>query len=207
MSGNSLPTLIRVIREGGDADAIDPLEISERLRELRDERGWSLEHAAHRAGISGAALSKIENGLMSPTYEAAKKLAAGLGLSVPRLFTPRRRRRMAGRLEVTRSEEGIPHETKTSEHSFFGGTVGGKRMLPCRGRIRARSLDEYGGWTRHEGEEFLYVLSGTVRLHTEGNAPVVMQCGDSAYYDAATGHNLVSLDEEDATVLWVTSIG
>lgn len=207
MSGNSLPTLIRVIRDGGDSDAIDPPEISERVRELRGERGWSLYQASHRAGLSAAALSKIENGQMSPTYEAVKKLAAGLGLSVPRLFTPRRRRRMAGRLEVTRPEEGIPHETETSAHSFLGGAVGGKRMLPCHGRIRARSLDEHGGWTRHEGEEFLYVLSGTVRLHTEGNAPVVMQRGDSAYYDATTGHNLVSLGEEDATVLWVTSIG
>ena len=207
MSRDSLPTLIRVIREGGDADAIDPPEISERVRELRGERGWSLDQASCRAGLSTAALSKIENGLMSPTYEAVKKLAAGLGLSVPRLFTPRRRRRMAGRLEVTRSEEGIPHETSTSAHSFLGGTVGGKRMLPCLGRIRARTIDEHGGWTRHEGEEFLYVLSGSVRLHTEGNPPVVMHCGDSAYYDAASGHNLVSLGEEDATVLWVTSIG
>lgn len=207
MSGNSLPTLIRVIREGGDADAIDPLVISERVRELRGERGWSLDQASHRAGLSASSLSKIENGQMSPTYEAVKKLAAGLGLSVPRLFTPRRRRRMAGWLEVTRAAEGIPHETETSEHSFLGGAVGGKRMLPCRGRIRARSLAEHGGWTRHEGEEFLYVLSGAVRLHTEGNAPVVMHCGDSAYYDAATGHNLVSLGDEDATVLWVTSIG
>lgn len=207
MSENSLPTLIRVIRDGGDADAIDPPEISERLRELRGERGWSLDQASCRAGLSAAALSKIENGLMSPTYEAVKKLAAGLGLSVPRLFTPRRRRRMAGRLEVTRSEEGIPHETRTSAHSFLGGTVGGKRMLPCLGRIKARTIDEHGGWTRYEGEEFLYVLSGSVRLHTEGNLPVVMHCGDSAYYDAASGHNLVSLGEEDATVLWVTSIG
>jgi hypothetical protein len=33
-----------------------------------------------------------------------------------------------------------------------------------------------------------------------------MKRGDSAYYDATMGHNVVSVSEEDATILWVTSL-
>jgi len=79
-------------------------------------------------------------------------------------------------------------------------------MLPYRARIRARDIAEFDGWVRHDGEEFLYVLTGAVRLYTEFYEPVDMKRGDSAYYDATMGHNVVSVSEEDAMVLWVTSL-
>ena len=78
-------------------------------------------------------------------------------------------------------------------------------MLPYRARIRARSMEEFDGWVRHDGEEFLMVLTGVVRLYTEFYEPADLRRGDSAYYDASMGHNLISTSEEDATVLWVTS--
>lgn len=80
-----------------------------------------------------------------------------------------------------------------------------KKMLPYRARIRARSIEEFDGWVRHDGEEFLLVLTGVVRLYTEFYEPSDLRRGDSAYYDASMGHNLISISEEDATVLWVTS--
>ena len=79
-------------------------------------------------------------------------------------------------------------------------------MRPYRARIRARSCDEFDGWVRHDGEEFLYVLTGVVHLLTEFYAPVELKRGDSAYYDAAMGHNVISVSEDDATILWVTSL-
>jgi quercetin dioxygenase-like cupin family protein len=79
-------------------------------------------------------------------------------------------------------------------------------MLPYRARIRARDIAEFDGWVRHEGEEFLYVLTGAIRLYTEFYEPADMRRGDSAYYDATMGHNVISLSDEDATILWVTSL-
>ena len=57
-------------------------------------------------------------------------------------------------------------------------------MLPYRARVRARRIEEFDGWVRHGGEEFLYVLSGIIQFYTEFYAPVEMRRGDSAYYDA-----------------------
>jgi quercetin dioxygenase-like cupin family protein len=86
-------------------------------------------------------------------------------------------------------------------------TLSRKQMLPYRTRVRARRVEEFGGWVRHEGEEFLYVLTGAIRLYTEFYKPVEMRRGDSAYYDASMGHNVVSVSQDDATILWVTSLG
>ena len=199
--------IIRIARAGTGADEpAEPLNLGQRVRELRKERGWTLEQAAGQAGLARSTLSKIENGQMSPTYEALKKLAEGLDISVPQLFTPPSKNQVSGRLAVTKAGDGQAHVTVTYEHQLLATTLRAKRMQPYTARIRARSLDEFGGWVRHDGEEFLFVLTGVVRFYTEFYEPVDLRRGDSAYYDATMGHNVVSLSPEDATVLWVTSI-
>ncbi|TDX33828.1 helix-turn-helix domain-containing protein [Rhodovulum visakhapatnamense] len=206
MDEQSEHSLIRIARAQGEAEAAEPLDLGRRVRELRTEKGWTLEQAARQAGLARSTLSKIENDQMSPTYDALKKLATGLGVSVPQLFTPMRGARAGGRMAVTRTGEGAAHATATYEHELMAGALARKRMMPYRTRIRARDVAEFDGWVRHEGEEFLYVLTGVVRLYTEFYASVDMRRGDSAYYDATMGHNLVSVSQEDATVLWVTSV-
>lgn len=206
MAGQDPRTLIRIARADGAAEHAPPLDLGLRVRELRQARSWTLEQAARQAGLARSTLSKIENGQMSPTYEALKKLAVGLGISVPQLFTPAPQGRVNGRMATTKAGEGAGHLTATYEHELLAEQLSQKRMLPYRTRVRARSLEEFGGWVRHEGEEFLYVLTGALRLYTEFYEPVEMRRGDSAYYDAAMGHNVVSTSQEDATILWVTSL-
>ena len=66
-------------------------------------------------------------------------------------------------------------------------------------------MGAFDGWVRHDGEEFLYVLTGTVRLWTEFYKPAEMSRGDSAYCAALMGHNLISTCDDDGLVLWITS--
>lgn len=207
MSDNAqTPSLIRLARASGDDALPAPVDLAARVRELRKARSWTLEQAAVQAGLARSTLSKIENGQMSPTYDALKKLAEGLGISVPQLFTPSATPQAGGRMITTKRGEGAAHATTTYEHELLADQLTQKSMLPYHARIRARSFEEFDGWVRHEGEEFLYVLTGAVRLFTEFYQPADMTRGDSAYYDAAMGHNLVSISDDDATVLWVTSL-
>jgi transcriptional regulator with XRE-family HTH domain len=201
------PSLIRLARESGAIPPPQPVDLAARVRALRKARAWTLEQAAARAGLARSTLSKIENGQMSPTYDALKKLAQGLDISVPQLFTPPAAPAGGGRMAVTRAAEGMAHPTTTYEHELLAGALTRKAMLPYRARIRARRFEEFDGWVRHDGEEFLYVLTGVVRLLTEFYAPVELKRGDSAYYDATMGHNVISVSDDDATVLWVTSLG
>lgn len=206
MSANDPKSLIRIARESGGSAHVEPVNLAERVRALRKERGWTLEQAAKQAGLARSTLSKIENGQMSPTYDALKKLAEGLAISVPQLFTPPSKAQVSGRMAVTKSGDGQSHATATYEHELLAGALTKKRMLPYRARIRARRFEEFDGWVRHDGEEFLFVLTGVIRLYTEFYEPVELRRGDSAYYDASMGHNVVSLSEDDASILWVTSL-
>lgn len=206
MTSRDPKSLIRIARSNGAQTEAEPLDLGARVRELRKARDWTLEQAATKAGLARSTLSKIENGQMSPTYDALKKLAVGLQISVPQLFTPPQKDQINGRMAVTKSGDGAAHATATYEHELLADTLTKKQMLPYRARVRARSMDEFDGWVRHDGEEFLYVLTGVIRLFTEFYEPVEMRRGDSAYYDASMGHNVISVSDEDATILWVTSL-
>lgn len=206
MTDSDPKNLIRLARENGQEEVGQPLDLGARVRELRKARDWTLEQAAKQAGLARSTLSKIENGQMSPTYEALKKLATGLEISVPQLFTAPSKGQVNGRMTVTKADEGTHHITTTYEHDLLAETLTQKAMLPYRARIRARTMDDFDGWVRHDGEEFLYVLTGRITLYTEFYEPMEMGRGDSAYYDAAMGHNVVSVSAEDATILWVTSL-
>ncbi|MDC0583622.1 XRE family transcriptional regulator [Paracoccaceae bacterium] len=207
MSETDPKSIIRIARANGGDESVEPLNLGARVRELRKARNWTLEQAAQQAGLARSTLSKIENSQMSPTYEALRKLAVGLEISVPQLFTPPLKNQINGRMASTKSGQGTAHPTTTYEHELLAESLSKKKMLPYHARIRARSIEEFDGWVRHDGEEFLYVLTGVVKLFTEFYEPLEMRRGDSAYYDATMGHNVISTSEEDATILWITSLG
>ena len=206
MSETDPNSIIRIARANGGDESVEPLNLGARVRELRKARNWTLEQAAQQAGLARSTLSKIENSQMSPTYEALRKLAVGLEISVPQLFTPPVKNQINGRMASTKSGQGTAHPTTTYEHELLAESLSKKKMLPYHARIRARSIEEFDGWVRHDGEEFLYVLTGVVKLFTEFYEPLEMRRGDSAYYDATMGHNVISTSEDDATILWITSL-
>src|SRR5262245_5328342 len=60
--------------------------IAQRLKDLRQERGWSLDDLAGRSGVSRATLSRLENSAISPTTGMLSKLCAAYGLTLSRLM-------------------------------------------------------------------------------------------------------------------------
>lgn len=200
-----VPAVLRIGRENETLETREVLNLGARVRELRKARNWTLEQAAQKAGLARSTLSKIENEQMSPTFEAVRKLASGLDISIPQLFTPPKSPTMMARRAVQKTGGGRAHLTATYEHELLGSDISRKQMIPYRTVVRARAIEEFDGWVRHDGEEFLYVLSGIVRFFSEFYEPVDLRRGDSAYYDAVMGHNVISISQDDATILWVTS--
>jgi transcriptional regulator with XRE-family HTH domain len=178
-------------------------DLGHRLKRVRIDKGWTLKEVSERTGVARSTLSKIENGQMSPTYDVLQKITRGVDLDIVELFDQRRQNAPFGRRSVTRSGEGKPHRTDTYDYEVLATDLSQKHILPFKARIRARSLDDFPGWVRHEGEEFLCVLSGTVQLFTEFYAPVTLGVGDSTYFDSKMGHAIVSLSKEDAEVIWI----
>lgn len=179
--------------------------LAQRLRALRQARDWTLKQAAAATGVSASALSKIENGLLSPTYDNLIKIAAGLDLDVAELFTPSDAHMGTGRRSLSRQGEGRQYETPYYDHRLLCTALSHKRMMPFHTRVKARSFEEFQDWSRHHGEEFVYVLSGEVELYTEFYEPARLRAGESFYIDSRMGHRVISVSKEDALVLWVST--
>ncbi len=60
--------------------------IAQRLRDLRNDRGWSLDQLAERSGVSRASLSRLEKAEVSPTAQVLGKLCAAYGMTLSRLM-------------------------------------------------------------------------------------------------------------------------
>ncbi len=123
MTSKDHKSIVRIARDNGSRTELEPVDLGARVRELRKARKWTLEQAANQAGLARSTLSKIENGQMSPTYDALKKLAIGLEISVPQLFTPPERDQVIGRMAVTKMGEGTAHATTTYEHELLAETL------------------------------------------------------------------------------------
>jgi len=133
MSRPNTPNLIRLHRTGEAASReMVPVVLGERVRELRKARGWTLQQAARHAGLARSTLSKIENGQMSPTYDALKKLVSGLEVSIPQLFTPPQKDQVSDRMTTTKSGQGESYLTTTYEHQLLSSGLTQKNVaLPC----------------------------------------------------------------------------
>ncbi|PZN04870.1 MAG: hypothetical protein DIU76_08455, partial [Bacillota bacterium] len=59
---------------------MDPRSIGEKIRRLREARGWSLRQLEARSGVSNSAISLIERGKRIPNSETLRRLAAALGV-------------------------------------------------------------------------------------------------------------------------------
>ena len=197
--------------EGGASTAVATNDqkilgvLARKVRSLRTAAGLTLQQLAARSGVSQSALSKIENGQLSPTYERIVTLASGLGVEPAELFSDAPLTAPVGRRGVTRSGQGVRHSTPQYDYQALCADISGKAFLPLHTIIKAHSLRDFAALARHSGAEFVYVVSGKLTLHTEFYEPLTLLPGDSVYYDSAMGHALVSAGNEDAVVLWVCS--
>ena len=161
--------------------------VGPRLRRVREQRGVTLTEVANMTGISKSTLSRLENGQRRPSLELLLPLAQTYRVPIddlvgaPEFGDPRIRlkpRRVNGRtvLPLTRP----------------GGIQAWKIVIPT-------SQSEPKPRT-HDGFEWLYVLSGRMRL-VMGDQDVVLGVGEAAEFDTLVPHWFGSTGEGPAEVL------
>lgn len=182
-------------------------QIGQHLRRTRKERKLTLTAVGQMTGVSASALSKIENGLVSPSFDIIKRICDGLGLPIEDLVAPgapQELPRVLGRKTTTRMGDGARFTSGQYDYRAHATELSRKGMVPLEMVVRARTVDEFDHWSRHNGEEFVYVLSGAIEVHTEFYAPFRLEAGESAYFDSSMAHLYVSVTNEDARVLSVS---
>lgn len=159
------------------------LNLGATLRGIRTSRRLSLAEVAEATRISPSFLSLVELGKSDITIGRLTRLAEFYKISFAELL---------GGDEVSDAEVVRTHEQRLI-HSPAEGidiyllTADTRRtMMPMLLVFEpSAELAEYG---RHEGEEFVHVLEGSLVLEIEGAEPRLIETGDSAYYSAERPH-------------------
>ena len=179
------------------------------LKSLRQANGWTLADVSRRTGLQVSTLSKIENDKLSLSYDKLARLSRGLEIDIGVLFSSEAvappPAAVTGRRSITRAGEGRQIETETYESLYPATDLLNKRFVPIVSEIRARSLEEFSEMIRHPGEEYTFVLEGTVELHTRLYAPVRLETGDSIYFDSGMDHAYVAVGQARCRVLTICS--
>jgi transcriptional regulator with XRE-family HTH domain len=182
------------------------------LKSIRVERGWTLAQVSQLTDLPIATLSKIENDKISLSYDKLVRISQGLGIDIGRLFgavpageTETPGIVLSGRRSITRSGEGSAIETKTYSHLYPAADLLNKQIVPIMAECKARSLAEFGPLIRHGGEEYAIVLDGVVEFHTDLYAPVLLNKGDSIYFDSSMAHGYIAACDGLCRVLSICS--
>jgi transcriptional regulator with XRE-family HTH domain len=176
----------------GDMTDDDVLQnVGPRLRALRTERGATLADVAETTGISVSTLSRLESGGRRPTLELLLPLARTYGVAMDDLVdTPAPADpRVHGRPIVR--EDGM---TMVPLSRQAGGIQAHKMLLPPRWRVQETDQKT------HEGYEWLYVLSGRIRLLL-GPRDFVLGPGEVVEFDTRVPHTFGNPFPEPAEAL------
>lgn len=168
-----------------------------RIRMLRSERHFTLEALAAVTQISPAHLSRLESGERQPSLAVALNLAAGLEISLPELL---------GSADQP-PDEGIIVRGATAPVRTVGG-VTFQALTPREGqqliqavRIVVPVRPKGSKRQTHEGEQWLYVTRGRLRM-VLGKETFVLDAGDAANFDGGVPH-LLSGEGGEAEILVV----
>lgn len=186
----------------GDGASGAPREsaLGPRLRRLRQGRGLSLADVAKGTGISASFLSMVEKGQSDMTVSRLMRLVHWFGVSLADLIQePDPATVQVVRADQRRSlrlvDEGITIEMLTPD--------GAHRMMPV-----VNVYDERGAMAepaRHEGEEFVLVVDGSVELTVGEGEPIRLGPGDSAHYRSDVPHSFRNVGRGEARFIGVTT--
>ena len=186
-------------------DTHSPPDIGPRLKSLRKERGLSLGRLAALTDLSEATLSRIENGQSLVSAHHLYIVSRVLDVDITAFFETASTRMRSGIRSLSRGGEGAPVDTDRFAATVLFADLADKAMHPFINEITANDLAEAGGLNAHDGEEFLFVLSGSIVLHSAHYTPLLMEAGDSIYFDAGMGHAYVNSGDAPARILVVNT--
>ncbi len=151
--------------------------VGERLRQLRQGRGMSLNQVAAGTGISPSFLSLVENGRSDITIGRLTRLIEFFEISITDILPSPE----AAEPNIVRADERqLIHSPAEGIDVFMLGIDPLHTMMPMLLEFEpGAKLAEYG---RHPGEEFVHVLEGKLELTLMGSEPQLLEAGDSAYY-------------------------
>ena len=196
--GLNAPAIMQLLKREGAVKAAPngAGAVGGHLRQLRTKRGLSLAKVAKAVGVSVGFLSALERSHMSASVSTLRKLARFYKTNILNFFDPTEFNSRIVRPDSRKVLEAGPGVRM--ELLAWGNTV----MEPHLFRVAPGSGS--GESYAHEGEEFLYVLRGELRIALEGE-DYQLKSGDSFYFESATPHSWKNPGKTETWILWVNT--
>ncbi|MBP2562528.1 transcriptional regulator with XRE-family HTH domain [Neorhizobium galegae] len=175
------------------------------IKAQRVARGWTLDELSKRSGVSIAAISKIEKGQSNPSFESTLKIARSLQMNFVNMMEGAKPSGSGITARLTSTKSGQVETYRTSRYDYNVHSTGltHKVMVPLQMTIHNREAPPIAEWSIHDGEEFIFVLKGTLQFFTEHYAPLTLQAGESCYLDSTMRHAFAAVGEGDTEILSV----
>lgn len=172
------------------------MEIGEKIRELRLKNGLTQGELADRCELTKGYISQLENELTSPSISTLKDILASLGSSLKEFFA-----------------DDDDSSLVFGEGDYFekdSGDSAIKWLVPSAQKNLMEpilfTLSEGASSSKdlpHDGEEFGYVLKGTLKLIV-GRREFKLIKGNSFYFKSDKTHYVVNDGKGEATLIWVS---
>ncbi len=177
------------------------MDIAQKVKELREEKGLSIRALAEEVGCSPSYISQLENNKLDPSISMLKKIARALGVNIVDFFMESS---IDGEEVVTTKQDRVDIQLKRWDAKIQSlvRSTRNKRMQPFFTVIKPGGGSH--GMYFHEGEEFGFVLKGTLTLVFEDRRYKVGE-GESFYFQSHMPHDWINEGEEDVEVIWVIS--
>jgi transcriptional regulator with XRE-family HTH domain len=143
------------------------------IRLVRQQNDWTLRQMSDKVGIPLSTLAKVEADKLSLTYDKLQQFTSRLGLTMT---------------EFLAQGEAAPQGSEAP-------VVTARRSLATR----AHGIAEFGQPVRHQGEEFIYVLEGSIEVHLQFYTAITLIAGQGIYLDSTMGHAYVAKDCDSAS--------
>ena len=172
------------------------IKIGKKIKEFRTYNNLTQEELADRCELTKSYISQLENDKTSPSLETLEILLEVLGTNFQEFFDDDKKKKIV----FTEEDQSIKEE-KGYSINWLVPTSQKLEMEPIIVEIEPHSqtfLDN-----PHEGEEFGYVLEGSIELIYDGMHQNVKK-GQSFYYEADEVHYIKNKTNKKAKVLWVS---
>lgn len=170
------------------------MDLGRRIRLIRKEQKRTQEEIAGACGFTKSMLSKIESGGAMPAVSTLMKIANALGVKVSDLLEEQSSNDTV--MVAAEQYEDVDKWIKTNKgYSFFAfaSMRHNKIMQPYIFVARQGEVNEHA--FSHDGEEFIYVLSGRMKYRV-GGKEYELNAGDSLYFNSLQEHTVVPISEE-----------
>ncbi|MBL8574278.1 MAG: helix-turn-helix transcriptional regulator [Hyphomicrobiaceae bacterium] len=161
--------------------------IGRQVHEYRTKLGMTVADLGRQAGLSAGMLSKIENGVTSPSLATLQALSGALNVPVTAFFRKFEEQRDAA---FVKAGQGLSIErrgTRAGHHYHLLGHSIGKSLVVEPYMVTLSEDSDVFPLFQHAGQEFIYIVEGEV-TYRHADKLYEMSPGDSLFFDADAPH-------------------